>query len=605
MKLKEKVFFLFFIFMLFFMLVSCFKNYVTQEEKLLEPINLVLDENEVLTWDEVEGAQSYDVSINNKIINTLENKLDLFYEIIDSSLYEIKIKAKAKHNENDSLYSEKIEYQLKEFISCKADISDNGIILTKPDKNKAKGKILIPSMVGNYKVIGVDREFFNGYTEVTGIIFGDNCSTLIDSFCDMKNLRFINLNNISSINKSFLNDYNLEKVIMSESLTKIKESFKNTKIKELYIPKSIKEIDGRVFSGCNCLEKIEISPDNNYFYVEKNCIINKSNKKLIRAFKNYIIPNDIKTLAWYSFSGLDVDEIEIPSTIERIDRYCFFECKNLKKIIFNSTIESIDASALTGCSNLEKIELNDNLKYEVLNNCLIDKEKGSVVLGCNNSTIPTNEEITEIEDYSFIDIGIKKIEIPANIKNIGKQCFKNNKGLEEVIFNEGLEKIDSGAFSYCTNIRKLVFPNSLKESYGFSYVYCERLVKKEISNAFKKTIINLTYYFSEDDCDATEIKNDVKIVKCTIEKESDDYYISSIVYDESIKNIVTPTRKGYKFLGWSLTNDKENIISRLRFVQPEQIDMGTIVYHNYFVNVSDILFDDCDNIVLYSIWEKE
>jgi len=90
--------------------------------------------------------------------------------------------------------------------------------------------------------------------------------------------------------------------------------------------------------------------------------------------------------------------------------------------------------------------------------CTIEPDKdGSVV-------IPDGTETIALGLFQYCD-ALKKIVIPASVKNIGKFAFDSAVNLKEVVFREGsnLKDIEYGAFYNCGSLERFDFPNSLKK----------------------------------------------------------------------------------------------------------------------------------------------
>lgn len=52
-----------------------------------------------------------------------------------------------------------------------------------------------------------------------------------------------------------------------------------------------------------------------------------------------------------------IEEIILPCTIERIGRYAFYNCRNLKRIQFYNTLKDLGAGAFTGCHKVREIDV--------------------------------------------------------------------------------------------------------------------------------------------------------------------------------------------------------------------------------------------------------
>ena len=78
-------------------------------------------------------------------------------------------------------------------------------------------------------------------------------------------------------------------------------------VKSITVPKSVEYIDGNTFYGCFDLEEITVDSQNPKYYSQGNCIIEKTDKKLVVGCKTSVIPNDVKIIggnAFYACNGL-------------------------------------------------------------------------------------------------------------------------------------------------------------------------------------------------------------------------------------------------------------------------------------------------------------
>ncbi len=140
-------------------------------------------------------------------------------------------------------------------------------------------------------------------------------------------------------------------VVLPQSLTTIKRgAFRHTWIDSLYIPANVSEIEEGAFENAIHLT-IEVSPDNEYFEIRNNLLINKKEKKVLHGMgDNVEIPNDIKVIANHALGHLESKSIVIPEGVTRIGIHNF----NLNTIMYlrlPSTLQRITRSSFWGLSH--------------------------------------------------------------------------------------------------------------------------------------------------------------------------------------------------------------------------------------------------------------
>ena len=72
-------------------------------------------------------------------------------------------------------------------------------------------------------------------------------------------------------------------------------------VRSITIPKSLTEINDLTFYNCPKLEKIIVDEQNEVYYSEGNCIIERGSKTLIVGCKKSVIPQDVKRIAFGAF----------------------------------------------------------------------------------------------------------------------------------------------------------------------------------------------------------------------------------------------------------------------------------------------------------------
>ena len=126
----------------------------------------------------------------------------------------------------------------------------------------------------------------------------------------------------------------------------------------------------------------------------------------------------------------------------------------------------LSAFVFTACDNNDTDNQESQLRF-VLNE---DGETVSVAgIGMyfkRNLVIPETYKgypVTEISDMAFYATSsITSIEIPHNIKSIGKGAFYGCTGLKSVTMSNGVESIGDSAFLNCQLLTSVAIPNSVK-----------------------------------------------------------------------------------------------------------------------------------------------
>lgn len=160
-------------------------------------------------------------------------------------------------------------------------------------------------------------------------------------------------------------------------------------VKKLVISDTVREIDNECLRECPNLESvyfgagieklmplfnhrsgkdllsIEVSPDNPYYAVIGNSLVDTRTKTLVIATVNTVIPCDgsVEIIGRSAFSWTrSIKSLVIPEGVKIIEHSAFSGCQSLESILIADSVEVIDSDAFIGCSNLKNVELGTGLK---------------------------------------------------------------------------------------------------------------------------------------------------------------------------------------------------------------------------------------------------
>ena len=532
-KLSNKISWLWILLSLLLFISSCNKE---NKEYLDTPLNLNLNTEQILSWDEVDNATGYIVFIENDILDPIElytedTNIDIFSYLRNTHEFKITVMAYDINDEyEDSTKSETLIYQTdNENMQFKVNLINGGkeYEIAAADPEKISGKVIIPAKINNIPVTKTTNWAFSHCNNITSIIVPSTITELgSGSFNFCENLVRVSLpNSIEELPDSlFFRCKKLKDVNIPESVKIIEHPFSDCEsLEKIHIPYSVTSIKSSVFKRCDKLKDITIDEDNPIYKVDSNCIITKEDNVLVVGTNYSVIPEYVTEISPFAFSNCrTLEKIIIPGNVKKVGFKSFEYCKNLKEIIFEEGVEEILASC-QDWDSIEKISLphsatridgvfgacktddifpNGNERYIIDGNCIIDLQESRLIKAFEHDvTIPSYvkiigngafykwkdeyiklpDGIEEIWDMAFIGTKIKEIEFPSSLKWIGSKAFEDS-ALEKIIFNEGLEIIYSSAFKNCNKLQHVELPRSLKTIHGgaFEHCYCSIILHNTI-----------------------------------------------------------------------------------------------------------------------------
>jgi len=280
-------------------------------------------------------------------------------------------------------------------------------------------------------------------------------------------------------------------VVIEEGITKLEgylctvQSSVPDSITSIFLPSTLKSFNEKYFYTLKNLKEITVSPENPYYTCVNNCLISRSDKKIILGCDSSVIPSNgsVVYIGRYAFSNYSGSEIEIPASVYLIDSFAFYGCSQLERVILNEGLTEICYSAFEGCTALSEINLPDSLTfmqnpfpccdkldniiinpetslYHISGNCLIRTADKRIVKAFDDSIIPDDGSITKIGKAAFESCNsIEQIIIPEGVENIYESAFLNCSSLKEVDMPESLNELGSTAFKKCTSLERVVFRN--------------------------------------------------------------------------------------------------------------------------------------------------
>lgn len=240
----------------------------------------------------------------------------------------------------------------------------------------------------------------------------------------------------------------LREIAIPEGVRSIGEAaFQFTGLKQAEIPAAVTEVGDGAFSACFSLSGIDVEEGNQAFTSVNGVLFDFEITRLISypagRFSGYEIPYGVREIAagafYYAFG---LSSVTIPDSVESIGRNAFNGCFFLSRIEIPASVASIDYGVFGGTAQLTEICVaEDNPAY------------------CSVDGVLFSKDMTVLIGYPGGKAG--SYTVPDGVQKIASYAFSNQTNLTEIIFNAGLEEIDSLAFVSCSNLRSMRLPSSL------------------------------------------------------------------------------------------------------------------------------------------------
>ena len=210
----------------------------------------------------------------------------------------------------------------------------------------------------------------------------------------------------------------LENISINEGVENIGPSaFLGCPMTTIHLPSTVTTIDAQAFAYCSCLSTITVASGNKTFDSRDNCnaIIKTAENELIQGCKNTVIPNTVTSLGQASYMGVEIEDFIVPENITTIGRTVFYECPNLKTLIFGNSVTSIAGKAINKCPLLETIKIGSGLKSIDDENILRCEGLKDLYLFANTIPQRTNQNYDKIYLFDKTPISTATLHVPASL----------------------------------------------------------------------------------------------------------------------------------------------------------------------------------------------
>lgn len=443
-----------------FLVISIFCLVGCKSKKIIDiPQNITIDSDNRLTWDSVDEAKTYTISLYyvdlGTTITDTTRKTSYSLDEIEVGDYEISVQANSGSKKlKDSAFSEKILFHKYYENGCIYKLINNDTEYQIARVGKANGAFVIEDFYRGKAVTEIAPNAFKGSTRIVDVTIGNNVISIGDN--------------------AFYNCSKLEKVNIPTSVKSIGSAcFQSCRsLKEIEIPFSITELPNFLFAYCRKLESVKIGE--NVRTIGTSCFQDCS------ALVEVVIPNSVVYMNEYAFSACtSLKSVKIGNHVEAIPNYCFNMCTSLDNVEFSSeaNLKTLGADSFNGCVSLIEINIPNG----------VEEIHQGAFKGCSLlEKVTISDSVTNIGIDAFIDTKLYKTAIEQDEYFIYADNWLidfNEKFLNELeeINTETLKNTTVGiadwTFYQCESLKTIVFPASFKYIGKYAFCGCTSLWK--------------------------------------------------------------------------------------------------------------------------------
>ena len=237
--------------------------------------------------------------------------------------------------------------------------------------------------------------------------------------------------------------------------------------------------------------------------------------------KRLTLPKDITSIGQSAFFGCSgLTSITIPSSVTAIGKWSFYDCSSLTSIELPNSTTTIDEAAFQNCEKLSNVNLPSD----------ITTISTGAFGGCSslqNINLPSG--VTTIGDNAFSDCSnLTNVTLPSALASIGDYAFRGCSNLTNVILPSAFTAIGNVAFSGCSNLANVTLSSNITSIGTYAFQNCINLknltISKDVTsikdiafnNSYDDLELESVYVAWENPIEAGSFFNRIKISNCTL-----------------------------------------------------------------------------------------
>ncbi len=330
------------------------------------------------------------------------------------------------------------------------------------------GRVVVPATLGGYTVAYVGYRAFADDPDLVSVAFSTGLLTIDES--------------------AFENCTSLQGVTLPSTLTSIdRYAFRNcAALRSIRLGASASMIVDQAFVGCTDLQSIDVDPANTTICSLDGVLFDKAVTALIDypagRVGNYTVPSTVQYIRPYSFYDCDgLTGITLNDGLLSVNLRAFSNCDGITMLSIPDTVDFLGEQAFTDCSLVTSLSIGSTLSTLPYG---ISPFAGCISL-TSISVNPSSTGFTSVDGVLFTKDGRELVQypigrpgaytIPADVTRIHEGAFQESRNLTAITFPEQFIDLPTNLFEGCINLASATLPTTRLSLPTYMFSGCVKL----------------------------------------------------------------------------------------------------------------------------------
>ena len=207
-------------------------------------------------------------------------------------------------------------------------------------------------------------------------------------------------------------------------------AFAGNNLSSVTIPATLSSIGLCTFTYNNALSSFQVSGENPYMMTNDGVLFDKSQKTILcypngRSGHVYEIPSGVSVVDKSAFAGWCLEKVIIPTTVNSLNKYAFYQCESLKTIEIPASVNFIGESAFASCTALTSISMDTTNPIDLnsSNNVFLNVNENTCTLYVHIGSKSAYQSANQWKDFVNIVEVENSLTYNVTVPDVTKSCY--------------------------------------------------------------------------------------------------------------------------------------------------------------------------------------